>query len=79
MVLPDKFKLAAVYSIQHEQAKIKLVPVGKNGGSIAFIGDNASPEYLFKTIKVELIWRVRFEAHFDAEREVFGYIMTSTT
>ncbi|VAX05972.1 Mobile element protein [hydrothermal vent metagenome] len=36
--------------------------------------DNAPVEAFFKTIKAELIWRMRFETRYDAEREIFGYI-----
>ncbi len=36
--------------------------------------DNAPVETFFKTIKAELIWRIKFETRNDAERKIFGYI-----
>jgi len=35
---------------------------------------NAPVEAFFKTIKAELIWRMKFETRNDAERKIFGYI-----
>ena len=36
--------------------------------------DNAPVEAFFKTIKAELVWRMKFETRNDAERKIFGYI-----
>lgn len=36
--------------------------------------DNAPVESFFKTIKAELIWRMKLATRIDAERKIFAYI-----